>query len=256
MARILVTGAADGLGKIAAQMLITQGHSVVLHARNPMRGEQALEALPGAEGVVTGDLSRIEEIKDIARQANASGHFNAIIHNAGVYRVSSGVFTVNSLAPYILTCLINRPDRLIYLSSGLHMQGSDRMDRQSYQNERFTYSDTKLHVLLLAKALTRMWPGVYANAVNPGWVPTKMGGSGAPDDLMKGAETQVWLATSNEPEALVSGRYFFHKKERNYNPLADDEGLQDRFLELCGEISGTSLRKADTENHRADTENH
>jgi NAD(P)-dependent dehydrogenase (short-subunit alcohol dehydrogenase family) len=241
MARILVTGAADGLGKIAAQMLIRQGHAVVLHARNRQRGQQALEALPGAESVVTGDLSKIEEIKDIAEQANSTGHFEAVIHNAGVYRVSSGVFTVNSLAPYMLTCLINRPGRLIYLSSGLHMQGSDRMDMQSYHNERFTYSDTKLHVLLLAKALTRKWPGVYANTVNPGWVPTKMGGRGAPDDLMKGAETQVWLATSNDADALVSGRYFFHKKQRNYNPLADDVGLQERFLELCGEISGIGL---------------
>ena len=69
-------------------------------------------------------------------------------------------------------------------------------------------------MVLLAKAIARKWHGVYANAVNPGWVPTKMGGAGAPDDLQKGAETQSWLAISNDPEALVSGRYFFHRKEK------------------------------------------
>lgn len=242
MARILISGSTDGLGKIAAQILVSQGHRVVLHARNSSRAKDALAGVPGAEDVLVGDLSVVDEIKNLADQANSNGQFDAIIHNAGVYRVSNTVtFTVNSLAPYMLTCLIRRPERLIYLSSGLHMQGRSITDMDAWRHGMFNYGDTKLHMLLLAKAVTRKWKGVYANAVNPGWVPTKMGGAGAPDDLKKGAETQCWLAVSNEPDALVSGRYFFHKMERSYLPLADKIPLQESYLALCEQISGISF---------------
>ena len=239
MARILITGSADGLGRIAARILVSQGHNVMLHARNPLRAQEAMKAVPGAENVLTADLSKTEEIISLAEQANSTGRFDAVIHNAGVYRVSNTItFAVNSLAPYILTSMMFRPERLIYLSSGLHMQGSSVMSLEAWHQGRFNYSDTKLHVILLAKIIAAKWKGIYANAVNPGWVPTKMGGAGAPDDLMKGAETQSWLAVSNEPEAQVSGRYFFHKKERNYSSLADNISLQEKFISLCEQITG------------------
>ena len=90
-------------------------------------------------------------------------------------------------------------------------------------------------------AVARKWPRVYANAVDPGWVPTKMGGQGAPDDLQKGYETQVWLAVSNDKKAKVSGRYFYHRKESRHNLEADDALLQERFLSLCEEITGASF---------------
>ena len=90
-------------------------------------------------------------------------------------------------------------------------------------------------------AVARKWPDVYSNAVDPGWVPTKMGGRGAPDDLEKGYETQVWLAVSNDEKAKVSGRYLFHQKERHHNPEADDVQLGERFIKLCEEITGVSF---------------
>jgi hypothetical protein len=96
-------------------------------------------------------------------------------------------------------------------------------------------------VLMLSMAVTRKRPGVYSNAVDPGWVPTRMGGRGAPDDLQKGYETQVWLAVSNDDKARVSGRYFHHKKERSYNTLADDVTLQEKLLQLCEGITGVSF---------------
>src|SRR5436309_3358955 len=112
MARIFITGSADGLGQMAAKLLINQGHQVVLHARNAERGRQALTKVPGAEKVLTADLSSIEETKNLALEVNAMGRFDAIIHNAGVYQVSSKlIFAVNSLAPYILTSLIQKPKR-------------------------------------------------------------------------------------------------------------------------------------------------
>jgi hypothetical protein len=94
---------------------------------------------------------------------------------------------------------------------------------------------------MLCKALLRMWPDVYSNAVDPGWVPTRMGGPGAPDDLTKGYETQVWLATSDDEKAKVNGRYFRHKTERRYNPLADDAALQEQFLQKCKDVTGIAL---------------
>jgi NAD(P)-dependent dehydrogenase (short-subunit alcohol dehydrogenase family) len=242
MARIFITGSADGLGQLAAKALIVQGHQVVLHARNEKRAQDALNKVQGAETVITADLTSIEETKQLASKVNALGTFHAVIHNAGVYRTSSKeIFAVNTLAPYILTSLIKKTKRLIYLSSGMHLQGDSKLDSFKTHPDRITYSDSKLHVLMLCKAVARKWPEVNANAVDPGWVPTKMGGRDAPDDLQKGYETQVWLAVSNDEQTKVSGRYFFHQKERHYNPEADSILLQERFLNSCKEITGVSF---------------
>lgn len=239
MARIFITGSADGLGQMAAKLLISQGHQVVLHARNAERRRQAFDKVPSAENVLIADLSSIEETKKLALEVNAMGSFDAIIHNAGVYNVSNRlIFSVNSIAPYILTCLIQWPKRLIYLSSGMHLQGNPKLDITSNDLDRFSYSDSKLHDLILSMAVARKWPEVYSNAVDPGWVPTKMGGPGAPDSLEKGYQTQAWLAVSNDDETKVSGRYFYHKKEKHYLPEAADTKLQEKFLALCEQISG------------------
>ena len=246
MARIFITGSADGLGQLAAKELIHLGHRVVLHARNAERGREAIRKVPEAETVVTGDLSNIEETKNLAREVNELGIFDAVIHNAGVYQVSAkDIFAVNALAPYILTCLVRKPKRLIYLSSGMHSHGRPKLDNFKTESNRITYSDSKLHAVILCMAVARKWPDVYSNAVDPGWVPTKMGGGGAPDDLQKGYETQVWLAVSNDEKAKLSSRYFFHQKERYHNPEADDVELQERFLNLCREITGVSFPEQD-----------
>lgn len=242
MARIFITGSADGLGQLAAKALIAQGHQVVLHARNEKRGQEALDKVPGAESVLTADLDTIDGAKELASIVNAWGKFDAVIHNAGVYNAAAEqIFAVNTLAPYILTCLIHRPKRLIYLSSDMHLQGRAKLESFKTEIGRITYSDSKLHVLMLCLAVARKWLPVYVNAVDPGWVPTKMGGKGAPDDLRKGYETQVWLAVSDDEKAKASGRYFYHQKESRYNPEADDVQLQEKFLSLCKEITGVSL---------------
>jgi NAD(P)-dependent dehydrogenase (short-subunit alcohol dehydrogenase family) len=242
MAKIFITGSADGLGSLAAKALITLGHQVTLHARNAGRAKAALKTAPGADSVLIADLSDIEETKNLAQAVNELGIFDAVIHNAGVYQTSAKeIFAVNVLAPYILTSLIQKPKRLIYLSSGMHLQGQSKLDAIKTDIGRITYSDSKLHVLLLSMAVARKWSNVYSNAVNPGWVPTKMGGKGAPDDLREGYETQVWLAGSNDDKVKVNGRYFFHQKEVRHNPEADDVVVQERFLDLCKEITGLSF---------------
>ncbi|HEY0744771.1 MAG TPA: SDR family NAD(P)-dependent oxidoreductase [Chryseosolibacter sp.] len=242
MGKIFITGSADGLGLLAARKLIELGHEVVLHARNTDRGRDLLKRVKGAETVLIGDLSDIAQTKKLGEEANKTGKFDAVIHNAGVYQVQSQViFAVNTLAPYILTCLIEPPQRLIYLSSGMHLSGRTNLEAFSLDTNRITYSDSKLHVLMLAFAVARKVPGVFSNAVDPGWVPTKMGGHGAPDDLNKGYETQVWLASSNDESAKVSGKYFHHKKERQHNRLASDQTLQEEFLKRCEAITRISF---------------
>jgi NAD(P)-dependent dehydrogenase (short-subunit alcohol dehydrogenase family) len=218
MARIFITGSADGLGHLSAKALIEQGHQVVLHGRNADRASEAKRKIPGADAALVGDLSNTEETKNLAHDVNALGPFDAVIHNAGVYQVSAReTFAVNTLAPYILTCLIRKPKRLIYLSSGLHLHGHANPDTMKKDTGRISYADTKLHVVMISMAVAEKWKGVYSNAIDPGWVPTKMGGRGAPDDLQKGYETQVWLAVSDDEKAKVTGRYFHHQRERRHN---------------------------------------
>ncbi len=260
MARIFITGSSDGLGRMAGELLISQGHDVVLHARNEQRASDARKLVPKAEAVVIGDLSTIAQTRAVADQVNALGHFDAVIHNAGVgyqepRRIATEdglphVFAVNTLAPYLLTALIHRPKRLVYLSSGLHRQGDPSLDdlaweRRTWWNGTQAYSDTKFHDLLLAFAVARMWSGpengVLSNGIEPGWVPTKMGGPNAPDDLNAGFVTQAWLAVSDEPAARVTGQYFYHQKPRGPHPATRDVKRQEKLIEACHQFSGVKL---------------
>jgi NAD(P)-dependent dehydrogenase (short-subunit alcohol dehydrogenase family) len=255
MSRIFITGSADGLGQMAARLLVADGHQVVLHARNKSRAKEALKAVPGAETALAADLSSIGQTKALADEVNQLGAFDAIIHNAGIgYReprrtpTADGlpeVFAVNSLSVYLLTCLIAKPKRLVYTSSGLHRQGDPTLKDLAWKDRSWSgyqaYSDSKLHDVILAFAVARLWPDVHSNALEPGWVATKMGGSGAPDSLEEGPKTQVWLATSDDKAALVTGKYFYHQSPRSYLPAAADTKTQDRLLDACREFSGVKL---------------
>jgi NAD(P)-dependent dehydrogenase (short-subunit alcohol dehydrogenase family) len=183
---------------MAANLLIEQGHDVILHARSPARAADARAAAPGASGVLVGDLASIAQTRRLADQLGEAGPFDAFIHNAAVgYREPrrevtgdlEHVFAVNTLAPYLLTALTTRPARLVFLSSGLHRQGEVRFDDLQYERRRWSgtqaYADSKLYDAVLAAAVAARWPEVYSNAVEPGWVATKMGGPGAPDDLQQ-----------------------------------------------------------------------
>ena len=242
MGRIFITGSADGLGLLAAKSLIAKGHQVVVHARNEKRKLEGLGDVKGLEEIVIGDLSNLEETKDLAKQVNDLGSFDAIIHNAGLYQAaSSDIFSVNTLAPFVLTSLINKPKRIIYLSSDMHRQGRPTIDFSKTGIEKISYSDSKFHVLMLSLIVARKWEDVYSNAVDPGWVPTKMGGKSAPENLDKGYEAQVWLTESDDQQAKVSGRYFYHKTESKYKSEAGLISFQEEFINACQEISGVEF---------------
>ncbi len=235
MKKIFITGSTTGLGLLAGQMLLKQGHEVVLHARNKK------SVMKENSPYVIGDFSKPDEVKSVAEEASAHGPFDVIIHNAGVYTASSEeLFAVNVLAPYVLCCLMKQPKRMVFMSSGMHLSGTLNLDHRNC-----SYSDTKLFDLMLAKWFACHWPETYSNAVDPGWVPTRMGGAGATDDLIKGAETQVWLSVSNEPAALVSGKYFHHLEQRISNPLADSLKAQASLISYLEQVSGLSVANRD-----------
>jgi len=255
MARVFITGSAGGLGRMAAELLIEQGHRVVLHARSQARADETKRTVPEAEAVVIGDLGTIAQTRKVAEQVNALGAFDAVIHNAAVgykepKRIEtedglSHVFAVNTMAPYILTALIAKPKRLVYLSSMLHRNGDPTLEDLTWKARAWdgeqAYCDTKLHDVLLAFGIARRWPGVLSNALEPGWVPTRMGGVEATDDLDEAHRTQVWLAVSDQPEALVTGEYFYHLRKKGTLSAAHDVVKQDRLLAICERLSGIAL---------------
>jgi NAD(P)-dependent dehydrogenase (short-subunit alcohol dehydrogenase family) len=257
MATVFITGSTDGLGRAAAQSLLDDGHQVVFHARSADRAAVLGELASRAAGVVVGDLRSTAETRSIADQVNAIGRMDAIIHNAGVYAERSrgstpedhaGVFAVNTLAPYMLTALIRRPDRVVYLSSGLHRGGEGSLGDLDWTKRSWdpakAYAESKLQVVALAFALARRWPRVLSNAVDPGWARTKMGGPGAPVDLDTGQRTQSWLAVSEEPAALVSGRYWHHLRQEEPAREAADSEFQDQLIARLDELTGVVLPEA------------
>jgi NAD(P)-dependent dehydrogenase (short-subunit alcohol dehydrogenase family) len=241
VSRILVTGSADGLGLYAAEALLSQGHDVVVHARNPQRAA-SLTALAGRGAqLVIGDLSERDAVRRIAAELADAEPLDAVIHNAGVY-TGPAVMPVNVIAPYLLTALLPAPRRLVYLSSGSHFGGRASLAGVDWLGKRAgSYSDSKLFLTALAATVARVRPDVLSNAVDPGWVPTRMGGPGAPDDLELGHRTQEWLAVSDDPEALTSGGYWYHQERRQPHEAVHDEAFQDALLKALAEETGTAL---------------
>ena len=254
MPRIFITGSTDGLGRAAAGVLMGEGHDVVLHARTRERACALSDLAPGAAGVVIGDLASAAETRALAAQVNGIGRMDAVIHNAGVFREPSRAATadghartlaVNTLAPYLLTAWIDRPDRLIYLSSGLHRAAAGSLGDIDWTarpwNAVQAYAESKLHVTALALTLAQAWPGVLSNAVDPGWVPTKMGGAAATGDLELGYLTQTWLAVSTDTAATVSGGYWHHRQRQAPAAPARDPAFQDQLMDRLAALTGVAL---------------
>jgi NAD(P)-dependent dehydrogenase (short-subunit alcohol dehydrogenase family) len=241
MSRILVTGSADGLGRAAANTLVSAGHDVVVHARNPQRAAGLRALADRGAHIVVGDFTDRDAVRSIAAELNDAEPLDAVIHNAGVWS-GRAVMPVNIIAPYLLTALLPGPRRLVYLSSGSHFEGSPSLDGVDWRGERAgSYADSKLFVTTLAVAVARLRPEVLSNAVDPGWVPTRMGGPGAPDDLELGHRTQEWLVTSDDPDALTTGGYWYHGERQKAHHAVHDQAFQDRLLQALAKEAGTAL---------------
>jgi len=254
MTKVLVTGSTQGIGRQTAMELIAHGHTVVLHARNSDSATSVLAEVPGAHAVITGDLGSLDETRELAAAADAIGPFDAVIHNAGVGGTPSReitvdglerIFQVNVVAPYLLTALMLRPSRLVVLSSGL--QSSGRIDFDDLQHSKGpwdgaqAYADSKLLDVVLAFGLARRWADVLTNAVDPGWIKTRMGGPHATGELDEGVRTPVWLATALDPAAMVSGALFKDRKQVSASEIAHDHDVQEELFEVCEKITGAPL---------------
>ncbi|KAI2790892.1 putative oxidoreductase [Penicillium oxalicum] len=252
MARIFITGSSDGIGLATAKILVGRGHSVVLHARNAARAASTQEAVPQAEAVLVADLRSISETKRLAQEANDLGTFDAIIHNAGIgYGATasreitadkiSAVFAVNTLAPYILTCLMKKPtSRLLYMSSDSHYGGDESLRNVTQSH---SYGDSKLHDVMLANAFSRRWGrDVQVVSMHPGWVRTKMGGSMASSGLEEpGKALADWATGMGRLAALPSGSFLTTAGARTTHPGAGKVDKQEELLRICKEVSSVAV---------------
>jgi NAD(P)-dependent dehydrogenase (short-subunit alcohol dehydrogenase family) len=257
MAKVWVTGSAGGIGRAAAEAMVAGGHEVLVHGRNTERADAAIAAVPGAIGTVAGDLARLDGIHTLAAAVAEYGPFDAIVHNAGVM-IDDGAqrpvtadgleetFAVNVVAPYLLTALVPaRPGRLVFLSSGMHLSGRPDLDDLQWERRRYrgtqAYSDSKLAVTALAFALAARYPETLSNAVDPGWVRTRMGGASAPVSVAKGAATPVRLATGTDSVVLVSGEYFARGVPHPAHRSATDPAFQAAIVSAAEGLTGTPL---------------
>lgn len=244
MARILVTGSTDGLGRASAASLLDAGHRVVVHARDSSRADAVSALVARGADLVIADFADRQAVTDAAAELNTGDPIDAVIHNAGIIS-GAGLLPVNVVAPYLLTALLRTPARHVYLSSGMHRSGSTALDALDWDGRRVTasYSDTKLFVTTLSAVVAERWaPEVRANSVDPGWVPTKMGGAGAPDDIELGHQTQDGLAS--DPGAVATGGYWHHRAQREPHPAVHDVRFQERLLAALADATGVELPAA------------
>ena len=264
MARIFITGSNDGLGRDAARRLIDGGHHVIGHARNGGKAERLLRELPGLDDVLVADLASAGQVRRLADAANAVGVFDAVIQNAGVggyepRRIATEdghahVLAINVLAPYLLTAWMRRPRRIVVVTSGMQQGASPDLSDVDWKRRRWdglqAYSDSKLFGATLAAAIARHWPHVIATSASPGWVATKMGGAGAPDDLEAASLTQAWLATSENAAAKHTGAMYYHQEPirssggagaRALHPAVMSTSFQDELLGRLAELTGVEL---------------
>jgi len=127
----------------------------------------------------------------------------------------------------------------------MHRSADANLDDLSWRtrpwNGSTAYAESKLHDVLLAFAVARRWTNVLSNALEPGWVATRMGGDGAPDDMDQAHRTQAWLAAGDDARARVSSDYFYHLRRRAPNPQAQDAELQDQLIAACARFSSVAL---------------
>lgn len=257
MSRIFITGSSDGIGQAGAKLLADQGHKVFLHARNESRAKEAQDAVPNAAGVLIGDISTISGAKELAAEAKKAGPWDAVIHNAGLgpgapdRKSADGwqsTFAVNTLAPYILTCLMDKPKRLLYLSSGLHYSGSGDFKDIGWTERRFSagsaYNDSKLHDVMLANFFARQWSDVQSCSMDPGWIATKMGGRSAPGQVSTpGKAIYEYALGESSVVGSKTGVYFTPQGAKSPNKAGSDEKKQDELVKILEEMSGVSFPK-------------
>lgn len=256
MSRIFITGSTQGLGFATAQRLMSEGHEVVGHARSGQRAQSLRTALPGLADVLVGDLRSLDDVGDLAAAANASGPFDAVIHNAAMAPDQAeremtedgmpAMLQVNAAAPFVLTSLMDKPTRLIYMGAELATKTKPKLDDLLWESRRWNgmkaYAESKLYLLLLATELHEWHPEIAVNSVHPGWARTRLGGPKAPLAPEEAIDTQVWLATHDDLDVHESGHLLHGRKKLNRGPFADDLDVRRELQVHLAELTGVRMR--------------
>lgn len=275
----LVTGATEGIGKEAARELARRGAKLVIVGRNLEKSERVVRELEqegaGGTDLLLGDVSSLADVRRVASEFKAKHHrLDVLVNNAGAlfldHQVSKDgfemTFALNHLGYFVLTkelmgVLEATPGaRVVSTASGAHRSG--RLDlatvarRPNGRAGLAAYGDSKLANILFTREVARRAAaaGVVANCFHPGFVKSGFGANNSgvigrgiqlvaslvARDAKKGAETLIWLATSEEAGS-VSGEYFMDKKPARRSRRAKDDGLAGRLWELSEQlVSGAS----------------
>jgi len=271
---IVLTGATSGIGLAAAIELAARGARLVLVARSPERADAAVAAIRTKRAdaevdVVRGDLASLREVHAAADAVLARcTAIDVLFNNAGVVHLRRQVtpdgyeatFAVNHLAYFLFTDrLLERlretpGARIVSTSSDAHRFGGP-LDFDDLQSERkyrglAVYGRSKLANILWTRELARRLAGsgVTANTFHPGGVATRLGQTGSAWTRLvsralsvflrtpeRGAETGVWLATSEDVSG-ASGRYYADTSEKRPARFARDDTAAKRLWEVSEEL--------------------
>lgn len=242
---VLVTGATDGIGEEIARQLVARGARVIVHGRSVERAEAARERV-GAAAVAVADLASFAQVR--AMVADLEGPLDGLVNNAGIgygtapprgVRTEDGhepTWQVNFLSAFLLTELLRerlRGGRVVHVSSGVHSSGSVDLEQPDEPRHATPYAQSKIALVMLAREQGERWRdgGPAVNSCSPGWIATKMGGTGG-GSLADGADTPVWLLTEPSLDG-VTGRYFWQRREEQPNPQAEDPDARRRLVKLA-----------------------
>jgi NAD(P)-dependent dehydrogenase (short-subunit alcohol dehydrogenase family) len=270
----MVTGATHGIGEATVRALAGMGAEVIATARDAKRGKAVVEAIRAKTGnpnvrLMLADFASLAAVRALAEEFRQNySRLDVLVNNAGGIHIRRTLtvdgyemtFAVNHLAPFLLTNLLldlmkaSAPSRIVNVSSDASLQGTIHFEdlHGEQRGVADAYQQSKLANVLFTVALAKRLEGtgVTANALHPGWVGTNIGANnGFPFTLVrpiilmlgmtaeKGAETQVYLATSPEV-AGVSGGFFFRKKPWKPNPLVNDDATVERLWRVSEQLTG------------------
>jgi len=261
---ILITGSTDGIGKQTALDLAQTGATILLHGRNPARGERVLHEIQNATEngrleIFIADLASLKQVRSLAEQVHQKHNtLDVLINNAGVYENTRQTtqdgfemtFAVNHLAPFLLTLLLldllkrGAPSRIINVTSMSH---ASSIDFENLQGEKHfsgyeAYSLSKLCNILFTYKLARKLEGtgVTANCLHPGVISTKLlktgwGMGGSP--VTQGSKNSAYLATAPELDN-VTGKYFMNRKQKKSSGISYDQEIQTKLWQISEQLTG------------------
>jgi len=262
--KILITGSTDGIGKQTALDLAQTGATMLLHGRNPARGERVVDEIKKATGndrieIFIADFSSLNDVRSLAEQVRQKYNtLDVLINNAGVYetrhRTSEDgfemTFAVNHLAPFLLTHLLldllkkGGRSRIINVSSMAHASSIDfkNLQGEKHYSGYEAYALSKLCNILFTYSIARKLDGtgITANCLHPGVIGTKLlktgwGMGGSP--VSEGSGNLVYLAISPELEG-ITGKYFMNKKQKNSSRISYDQKVQTKLWLISEQMTG------------------